>query len=579
MRLSVLYKILIFLSLFFFFGYFIFADHNQNVEISYPDQCMSCHKNYQSIGHSHSVTIFGCSKCHGGNRWATNKKDAHKGMYLKPSRLENVNRSCDECHKDISHRIKMSLMENQNGIKNVLMEQWVEKSTNLDNKKLARKLAQDHFEKGCASCHINQREEVFKQGITKKGGGCVDCHRVKESNGKIHSKLSMNIPSTNCLKCHTRSNRIGLSYYGKFESEGYGTPYKNGNFSNKLDSNRYYYKLPSDVHHNYNMDCIDCHTEVGVMGDGKEHKHMESAVDISCNDCHKPNFKEVIPKSLAEKLINTNSKISSCEKVAYTSKKNTPIYNLQKNKNNKMEFYLKNSGKKIDMVCASDKPYHSLKIHKRLDCSACHTKWMPSCYGCHEVYFDKGKQYNWVKHKNTKGVWMEFRSFLRFESPSLGINNKGKIMPYAPGCQVVGTLYKNKKVKQFHAMAMAGWNPHTTSKKARTCVECHFDSASLGLGKGMLNFKNKKINFTPYFDSKKSGFNFSYPIDAFVSKEGKQFQTVSREKARSFSKKELNKIVSAYRCIVCHREYSDKIYVDFEKSKRMFNKGVTPCLK
>ncbi len=126
----------------------------------------------------------------------------------------------------------------------------------------------------------------------------------KRIKGK-HRKFSTKIPSENCVKCHNRSNRIGPSYFGKFESEGYGTPYKDGEFSNKLDSSRFYYELPADVHHEKaGLDCIDCHTEVGVMGDGKEHKHMEDAVDIKCKDCHSPTFKEFLPDTLAETLID-----------------------------------------------------------------------------------------------------------------------------------------------------------------------------------------------------------------------------------------------------------------------------------
>jgi hypothetical protein len=140
-------------------------------------------------------------------------------------------------------------------------------------------------------------------------------------------------------------------------------------------------------------------------------------------------------------------------------------------------------------------------------------------------------------------------------------------------------LNYNQKVEQFHAMAMAGWDPHTTQKQSRTCVDCHFNPASLGLGRGNLDIKDGNISFAPFFNSRKSGMPFDYPIDAFVSPEGKPFQPTSRQKARSFNRTELHRIVDAYRCILCHDRYDDPIYRDFNASKSQFDRKETPCVR
>ena len=559
------------------------------VKPSQPDQCMSCHQETTNVDKAHPNEIFGCFKCHGGNKFATNKEDAHKGVVLNPSRLEYANRFCGECHSDVVKRVSTSMMQSQNGILNVLKFQWGELSSPIGYKGIDElqkennstiSLAENHFRKACASCHINQKEEVFDDQRYARGGGCVDCHRVskgfKDGEKYIHAKLTTKIPSKNCLKCHNRSNRIGLSYFGQFESEGYGTPYKKGEFTHRLDGGRFFYELPADIHHTKaGLDCIDCHTEKGVMGDGKKHHHMEEAEDIKCKDCHKAEFKKA--DSLAVTLSDLNENMPEPNLIAFTKRKNSPIYNLQKNKDSE-KFYRKRDGKSFEMTKMSDKPYHTQDIHKRLDCSSCHSSWMPSCYGCHEVYFENGKQFDWVDKKMTKGSWQEFRSFLRFEKPSLGIGYNKKIMPFAPGCQVIGTLFKDKKIEQFHSMAMAGWDPHTTQKEVRGCVDCHFSPEALGLGRGNLDIKDKNITFEPFYNSLKSGMPFSYPIDGFVSAEGKQFQSTSRKEARSFNKNELTKIVEAYKCILCHDKYEDKIYIDFEKSKNLFSKGMTKCL-
>jgi len=579
MRISTLYKILVLVSTGIIVLFLSLDVPKSRAKVTTPDQCMSCHSTYGSLDTSHPVEVFGCAKCHGGNKFATTKEEAHQGIVKNPSQLEYTQKFCAECHSEIVSRIKINLMETQRGIKDVLKEQWVHKSSGIHDKIFAQELVDSHFSKACASCHINQKEEVFHDKSLAKGGGCADCHRVGEKKEGQHSSFSTVIPSENCLKCHNRSNRIGISYFGKFESEGYGTPYKDGNFTHALDSNRFYYDLPADVHHQKaGMDCIDCHTEKGVMGDGRENKHMEEGVDITCKDCHSPVFKELLPNTLAQKLLDLNKNVpNSPKEIAYSHKKNAPLYTVQKNDAN-VTFYRKKDGKSFALTPMSTKAYHNSSLHQRLDCSACHTQWMASCYGCHEVYFDKGKQYDWQKQMITQGKWMELRSFLRFESPSLGIGYNQKIMPFAPGCQVIGTVFKDDKVEQFHAMAMAGWDPHTTGK-ARTCVDCHIDPASLGLGRGTLDISKKGITFQPLYDSNQSGMPFSYPIDAFTSLDGKQFQTTSREHARSFNEKEIKRIINAYQCILCHRTYDDTIYKDFSKSKIRFAQGKTPCSK
>jgi len=449
-------------------------------KITQPDECISCHSGMSDIDHAHPKEIFGCAACHGGNKYATNKKDAHKGMVLNPSSLAHASIFCSKCHKKIIKRISKSMMNSQSGILNVLMYQWGE---------------------------------------------------------------SKDLNSTIGINDIRGSNRIGFTYEGIFESAGYGTPYKHGHFSHEMVDGRFYYNIPPDIHHSKaNMSCIDCHSEKGVMGDGKKHFHMEQAEDVKCKDCHKPKFGP--PDSLAVTLSSLNGHIKEAKLIAYTKKKHAPLYNVQKI-NNKVEFFRKKDGKEFNLTLMSNKPYHTLAFHKRLACSACHSPRAPSCYGCHEVYFQNGKQYDWVANKVTKGQWQEFRSFLRFEEPSLGVGYNKKIMPFAPGC----------------------------------CISCHFSPTALGLGRGNLDIKDGNITFEPIYNSTKSGMPFSYPIDAFVSVKGKQFQSTSRKYARSFNEKEIKKIVGAYKCIICHNTYSDKIYKDFNKSKKLFYEGKTSCLK
>ena len=136
----------------------------------------------------------------------------------------SINDKCKSCHKDIVHRIDNNIMNSMHGVLDVLRFQF--KETNTINTSLGIKelknipaykqtLAQNHFSKMCAACHIDQNESIFlSKGYTPRGGGCVDCHRVKLKvkseelrimDDEIHKSLSVKIPSKNCLKCHSNN--------------------------------------------------------------------------------------------------------------------------------------------------------------------------------------------------------------------------------------------------------------------------------------------------------------------------------------------------------------------------------------
>jgi len=270
------------------------------LEIFSQESCLKCHKNTSDISSFHKIENFGCSSCHGGNPKSLDKAVAHKGIVKNPADLNHAQLFCGKCHKEIINRVQNSIMNTQSGILDVLRYQFKEtpkivKSKGIEElrEKENLTLAEDHFSKLCAACHINQKEEVFKR-LQKRGGGCVDCHRADEKKSKFkldgyqHPKLTTRIESLTCLKCHNRSNRIGLSYIGKFESEGYNY-FKGGKVSNKLDIHRRFYNLPPDIHHSKGeLGCIDCHTESWSYGRWKESFTIwKMLLNISCSDCHK----------------------------------------------------------------------------------------------------------------------------------------------------------------------------------------------------------------------------------------------------------------------------------------------------
>ena len=566
-------------------------NHNSNLP-NLSNLCLTCHENFTSPSPSHDD--LGCIDCHDGVN-SNNEKIAHLNLIKNPASLVNAKKKCNSCHANQIARVSISPMQSQSPIRANLIEDWVEKATSHDLSKAELKaIANNHFQRACNACHIDQKREVFENKDLAKGGGCVACHGVnlanlensvnleKLSNSNTanlenspnlkasHTKFTTQIPSSNCTQCHNRSARIGLSYFGKFESEGVKAPFDH---AHALADGRHFHELEADIHHKKaGLDCVDCHTSYGVMGDLKAHKNMREAVDISCVDCHEPKFGA--PNETAKKLANLNPNLQISDNIAYTRKKNSPLYNVVK-KGEKAVLYRKKDGFAYEITPLSNSPYHGGEIHKNLTCQSCQSEWMPSCYGCHEQYFANSTQYNWHRKEFEKGEWLEMRSFLRFESPALGERNDGKIAPFAPGCQVMGTVY-DKNVSKFHSMSMASWDPHTTGA-AKTCVECHFSSTALGFGRGNLEFENGNLKFSPYFEANATKFGFSYSIDAFVGADGAQNQHASKND-KALSKTQIQKIVNAYKCVICHDKWEDQIYKNFELSKDKFNQGLTKCM-
>ncbi len=549
--------------------------------ISIPDQCVSCHNNIKNVGKSHRISVFGCATCHKGNRYATNKRDAHKGIIANPAGLDFAEASCGKCHAELVKDVKNSIMNTNEGIINDTNFQLGFTSEpfgkltidDLRHADTQNDFAVKYYRKMCGACHINQNQKIFKKySFLTRGGGCVDCHAIKRKGGRCVS-LTTHIPDKNCLKCHNRSGRIGLAYYGHFESAGLiSNP--GGLSSHKIaKENRYWYKLHADIHQKDGLSCIDCHTSVGIMGNGSHYKRMWDQVDISCIDCHKPKFAP--PDTLAKKLIFLNGKLPEAKLVAYTNRFHTDLYNVQK-RDGKVYFYFKKTGKRVLMPIMKDKKYHTLPFHSRLSCQACHSSWSQSCYGCHVAYFKKGRQYDWLSHKVTSGSFSEFNSFYR-HSIVLGISYNGKIMPFVPGCQTFVTKYFGTTIKQFHKLTFAPIAPHTTMSNSRSCAECHINPVTLGLGRGTLYIKNGKMDFFPVYQSKASGLPINHPLDALENISGKAFTQMALPNERPFNKSELKRIIFSWRCIICHDKYSDKIYTDYKKSVALFNEGLTKC--
>jgi len=440
-------------------GYLVFREQTtkrpEQIEVTtagFVEMCLSCHKD-EKLDAAHDAKVVGCSPCHLGDAMEIDKDKAHKGIVINPGDLRVVEKTCgvEGCHPADVQKVKNSLMATNRGILSTLLYYWGERDTQnaqITVEQLLEtgetSLALDYFRKLCATCHLwKQKNDLpgAPEFFNEKGGGCSACHFIlpegterttvtsfeeqeteqeiseadkKKKEKKPHPLIVKKVPDENCIRCHNRSGRIGISYTGIFEAEGYGTPYEKGELSsNRLPGDRFYLKLADDIHHAKGMACIDCHTRDEIMGDGTQYAHYEEQLEISCEGCH-----------------------SSTPGMTRKGKK---ITNIEKGKE-KGKFVLvgRNDGK-LHPLNMPKKDACTYEGHKRVTCEACHSTWVPQCYGCHakrdasETHLDK------LTLEETPGWWEEGRSYIRYEKPMLGVW-EDEVVIVTPGCQDIGYL-------------------------------------------------------------------------------------------------------------------------------------------
>jgi len=580
-----------------------------------PDGCMSCHGEVTDPDPSHPPAAFGCAVCHLGNPYALDKDRAHFTMVRNPGDLSVVPKTCgrEKCHGDIALRVQNSLMATNRGILKTIQSHWLKTGEavpalptsamlgnpvdglsvpDLMEAGAAPNLAVDHYRKMCAGCHLWKPKWDRPGEAGLRGGGCSDCHvrdaarvRLESAEGKYeHPSITTRIPSENCIKCHNRSARIGLSYAGRFESEGYGTPHQGGRLGSRtLSGGRYFMETAPDIHlSKAGMVCIDCHTAAGLMGDGKIYDRMRDQVDISCRDCHRPNLIDgAASDDLARRLLDLNRRVPSFEgrRIGLTAR-GSPLYNLQAG-DGRQVLYRKMDGVPVEMKAFEDrKAYHTLKGHERLSCQACHSAWMPQCYGCHLEYLPSERQRDWLTGKESDGGWYESRSYMRFSKPTLGVvKDSGRIYPATP-CQVFalfGPRAEGEEAGYLRSLSLSGFDPHTTAAAARDCIACHADPKALGLGEGVIYRREGRWAFRAISGGGPGSLTAPLPLDGFTTLGGADAAPY-RGGTRPFNGVELERILAVGLCLGCHRTYEDPIYGDFKQSKERFGREEgLPC--
>ncbi|MFT5700676.1 MAG: hypothetical protein ACI8ZB_003557 [Desulforhopalus sp.] len=535
------------------------------------EMCLSCHEDVK-LDPAHDAGVMGCSVCHLGNPLAVTEEEGHKGIVINPGDLRVADKTCsvEGCHPTDLHKVKNSLMATNRGILGTLLYYWGEtdsQDTDLTVEELLESgessLALDYYRKLCATCHLwKQKNDLpgFPEFFNDKGGGCTACHFANpgtnsnefvlvaddeetgdEDDGKKkpHPFITKKVGSSNCVRCHNRSGRIGISYMGIFESEGYGTPFKGGTVSNKqLPGRRFYLEIADDVHHTKGMECIDCHTRNEIMGDGTSYAHYEDQLEISCEVCHSTSPGKT---RKGELLTNIESEGNEHFLIGKVEEKKHPLKPPKKG------------------IC-------DFTGHKRVTCEACHSTWVAQCYGCHVKRDASGKHLDKLALKETEGLWEEGRSYIRYERPMLGVWDD-EIVVVTPGCQDIVTVVdeKGEIEESFDRFTMAAINPHTTQAKGRECLDCHASTKTVGLGEGRITQVDGELLFESTEKGVETSVGQTVAFDAYVDLNGMPMQNSSRPELRPFNKEELRSILRLGLCVGCHDTVTDPIWTNYNE--------------
>jgi len=391
--------------------------------------------------------------------------------------------------------------------------------------------------------------------INTEQPGHMLTHRLqatRKSKVVVGNLTYSGIPSETCNSCHNRGKRIGVSYQGIMEFP-YGSPYDvAGNKQPKLHTKNYLF-IKDDLHHQQQsrpgnpeggLLCQDCHTSIDMHGDGNIFGTTLAQVEIECSDCHgTPNqfpwelplgfgeeFQQALnlaPRGLVQTPPATIAFATMYEpKDGYLlTTRGNPFGNVVKDGRKVMlhsasgldfEVPILKQIKQDDSwrdlnskVAMSDVAGHM----ETMECYACHADWAPQCYGCHiTVDYSKGKtDVDWINNANSRmpngltadaelgtngltgpGKVSETRSYLRWETPILGINGEGRVSPMMPGCQVITTVIDKDgntvannviwPTPEGPGLDHAAVQPHTAGRLARDCESCHANPKTMGYG-------------------------------------------------------------------------------------------------
>ena len=566
------------------------------------ESCQGCHRGIEPASRSHP----GCVSCHGGDPVATEKEAAHRGMVggANLSSPERWQRGCGFCHHDQVGRMESSQMFTNAGMNAQIQATWEGERPEVvfgakpgrhfgpDGKELALSsvvelddLSGELYRKFCARCHLALADDdpddprhpagcaachfPFDDGATYEGGDESVRGRSPHSSTHVLQGLP---PMAACGRCHHRSGRTALSYQGLMDGNNALVPTRDGMPGPVPGSGeRSFTHIAPDVHFAAGMECIDCHTSREIMGDGYAHASMADQLEIRCEDCHgdatrRPAFVEVTRESDAPVRESRQyaHPVTPGTRVALTGR-GRPYSNVFASEG-KVMLATKRSGRLLESPVITGSAAHTVVGHDRLACTACHSRAVPQCYGCHTSYDRRMSSWDLVKDEDSPGAFDETEDYRMLYPFPLALDGRGRIAPVTPGCQTFVTVIeadgrrsREEAVARYRGqpqLRFAPFSSHNTGGQAVGCAECHGNPAFLGFGQHSVEGDEIRSTLLCERNPRKA-------LDGFLAmEEGRvvSHAAIARTAARPLEHDEVLGALAVNLCLGCHPRADDPIY-------------------
>lgn len=631
------------------------------------EKCPTCHAGIEAPGPSHPAS-FGCTVCHGGVGDSADKETAHSTLIYdpsaktgrrNPSHLQVAGKTCGQslCHsghqqQNRNHvdRVRKSIMATLAGVISGLRFQWAGQSQpsakygvypvadedgfvpahrgalaqldalpyfsrrELENDrhrqgetaKISRHIGDSLLRQSCFQCHL---DSPGGQTVGYRSQGCAACHVTYTDDGLYEGgdptidrtqpghpqrhRITALPPNSTCTKCHKnfyQNTATGPRSKTLFPGAG---------------------EIVPDIHLARGLECIDCHTQDDIMGDGNLYSKQGEAVEIRCETCHgtvdaPPRIQQITEGQDRVIRLSRHYKDSSSANTVgdwmVVSARGNKLANV-KVMNGEIVTLGKRSGQRHVTPLAIDADAHGIPGHRaKLQCTACHSLWVPRCTGCHISYDPRRETSEEARPMETPNPWNPFEFSLDAAEPALMMGPRGKIAPMLAQVPKPLTVLdeQGKPVPVItksgdSAGAYLNWkfvnsqgysgsnpayavNPHSVSKTARPCAGCHLNPRALGLaGDGLKigsDITGKKDRLEPLDRSNILFKIAAFAPDAKVTVRGRPIAGSSQPGARPLNQEELTRILRVGNCIPCHDEHDDPIYQDmahsfaFERTQR-----------
>ncbi len=344
----------------------------------------------------------------------------------------------------------------------------------------------DYRGEGCSACHVPYADD----GLSQSRDPTVD--KFEPGHPKQHRMVRSPTTDT-CTRCHYGDASIGLSFRGLAQPVPGMPQSPDAPGLHRKRLNGVYYiddpsATPADVHHQRGMHCVDCHTRDDVMGDGTLYRRMEDAVEMRCETCH--GTPDAYATGVTAKGAKLPHFVQNADGVFLRSRIDGTLRRMKQSR---------------DIVRPGTRDYNPAAAramnfdHGRLACHVCHSAWNPNFFGFH---FDRNEaftQLDLISGQRTAGrVTTQEKVFSTFAHFYVGWDSHSRLAPYMVGFSTMATVHAKDgstildqelpvTKAGLSGMTMIHHQTHSTSARARQCVECH--RSPTALGRGSVNFR------------------------------------------------------------------------------------------